>query len=289
MSLYPTTFLPCFSEKQAERAVAAAGPVADALGSMVVGCHGTPPPHVAVPAVYPLESGAHVQEIIDAVAKANEAETASVKDSFVKACSGGPLTFYDPPNLEAEVSAAWREPMGLIPDIYVSEAMTCDLTLVTQPADNMSSEELNLYTAILMGSGKPLLVVPEGVSFTKPQEIVVGWNGSLEVSRTVHAALPMLREANMVKLLSVGTDDVTAPEIPSTLAYLSRNGVRATHDQVAPTGKSVSETLQDYTLSTKGGLLVLGGYSHSRLRELVLGGVTRSVLQKAKPPVFLCH
>ncbi len=289
MSLYPTLFLPCLSENQAERAVAVAGPVAEALGSMVVGCHGTPPPHVAVPAVYPLESGAHVQEIIDAVAKANEAETGTVKESFVKACRNSSLNFSETPNLEARVSATWRSPIGLIPDTYVNEAMTADLTLVVQGPETSPADEINIYTAILMGSGKPILVVPDRHQFALPEKIVVGWNGSLEVARAVHAARPLLKEANHVTLLNVGTDDVTAPEIPTTLAALQRHNVRASHDQVAPTSSPVSDTLQDYALSSRASLLVLGGYSHSRLREMVLGGVTRSVLQTAKLPILLCH
>ena len=288
MSLYPTVLLPCFSEKQAERAVATAAPVAEALGSLVVGCHGTPPPHVAVPAVYPLESGAHVQEIIDAVAKANEAETNAIKEAFIKACQSAGLTFSETANLEARVSATWRGATGLIPDIYVSEAMSCDLTVVAQDADAVPADEINIYTAILMGSGKPLLVLPDRHQFSIPEKIVVGWNSSLEVSRAVHAALPLLKEAKQVTLLNVGNDDVTSPEVPSTLAALSRHGVRATHDQVAPSGR-VSDTLQEYTQTAHGGLLVLGGYSHSRLREMGLGGVTRSVLQDVKLPILLCH
>ena len=288
MSLYPTIFLPCFSEKQAERAVAAAAPVAEAYGALVAGCHGTPPPHVAVPAVYPLESGAHVQEIIDAVAKANEAETTSIKEAFVKACRNAGLTYSETADLAARVSATWRGPTGLIPDIYVSEAMTCDLTVIAQDTDTTPTDEINVYTSILMGSGKPILVLPAGQSIGVPDKVVVGWNSSLEVSRAVQAALPLLKEANHVTLLNVGNDEVTSPEVPSALAALSRHGVRASHDQVAPDGR-VSDTLQNYTKTAQAELLVLGGYSHSRLRELVLGGVTRSVLQEAKLPILLCH
>lgn len=289
MSLYPTVFVPCLSEKQAERAVGAAAPAAEALGSLVVGCHGTPPPHVAVPAVYPLESGAHVQEIIDAVAKANESETASIRESFVKACRTKNLAFAETANLEANVSSTWRGPTGLIPDVYVNEAMTCDLTLVAQGADTAPADETSIYTSILMGSGKPLLVIPAQQSFTIPEEVVIGWNGSLEISRAVQAALPLLKEARKVTLVSVGSDDVTAPEIPAMIESLTRHGVRATHDQVGQSGRTVSDTLQDYALQGSASLLILGGYSHSRLREMVLGGVTRSVLQEAKLPIFLSH
>lgn len=288
MSLYPTIFLPCFSEKQAERAVTAAAPVAQSFGSLVVGCHGTPPPHVAVPAVYPLESGAHIQEIIDAVAKANKAENNAIQGSFVKACRNAGLSYSEKPDVAARVSATWRGPTGLIPDIYVNEAMTCDLTVIAQEAETTPSNEINIYTSILMGSGKPILLLPAGQSLGVPDKIIVGWNSSLEVSRAVHAARPLFKEASQVTLLTVSHDDIPPPEVPSALAALSRHGVRATHDQVVPEGR-VSDTLQNHTRTAQAELLILGGYSHSRLRELVLGGVTRSVLQDAKLPILLCH
>ena len=289
MSMYPTLFVPCFNEEQAEKAATVAAPVAGALGSLAVGCHGTPPPHVAVPAVYPLESGAHIQEIIDAVSKANAAETENIKESFKKGCAAANLEFAEPANLDARVSASWRSPIGLIPEVYVSEAMTCDLSLVAQSEDLTSADDLSAYTAVLMGSGKPILVVPDGVTFQLPEKIIVGWNGSLEVSRAVQSALPLLKEANHATLLSVSNDEVTSPELPAAIAALSRHNVRASHDQIPTSAARVSDSLQDYAKENGAGLLVLGGYSHSRIRELVLGGVTRSVLQKARMPILLCH
>ena len=166
-----------------------------------------------------------------------------------------------------------------------------DLAVLGQPDPARPSSpgdgDLPAYT--LVGGARPLLIVPyiqadAGVG----RRILVAWNGSTQAARAVAAALPLLRAADAVVVAVVGTPAEPAQADDALLAWLARHGVAA--ELVADsTTLDVGDCLLSLAADRGSDLLVMGGYGHARLRELVLGGATRTVLDTMTIPVLMAH
>ena len=121
---------------------------------------------------------------------------------------------------------------------------------------------------------------------------MVAWNGSRESAVALHAALPALRCASRVTLISFRhpneEDDDRKPSVADMLQFLSRHGIHATFERNI-TDIDVADALLSRVSDLGADLLVMGGYGHSRLRELVLGGVTRQIRAKMTVPVLMAH
>lgn len=146
---------------------------------------------------------------------------------------------------------------------------------------------------LVLACGRPVLAVPGGGARSLSAErILIAWNGSREAARAVNDARPFLDHAVNVEVVTVepGTDASGGGAGGAELCrYLSRHGIKAT-PVVLPSAKTgVAEALLAQAEQTSADLVVLGAYGHSRLRELVLGGVTRHLLKHATLPLLLSH
>ena len=130
--------------------------------------------------------------------------------------------------------------------------------------------------------------------------VTVGWNGGREATRAVHDALPVLQRAKKVSITCIDpTDGVWAPQgdwaphgdVPGAdiAHWLARQGVTVEAQSVASAGNSKGDTLLEWAKGQGSDLIVVGGYGHSRVRELLLGGVTRHLLRNAIIPVLMSH
>ncbi|RDI99439.1 universal stress protein [Dyella solisilvae] len=146
----------------------------------------------------------------------------------------------------------------------------------------------------LMMCRAPSLVLPSGWNGApRFGRIVLAWNGSIEAIRTIHAALPFLQMAQETVLIDGESphyedDQPRAPHFDA-VAYLASHGVRARTRRLHVAPHEAGEALLRETAQVHGDLLVMGAYGHSRVRERVLGGATRHVLQHARVPVFMQH
>jgi nucleotide-binding universal stress UspA family protein len=137
---------------------------------------------------------------------------------------------------------------------------------------------------IALGSGRPLLTVPFAGKFERLGErVVIAWNGSREAARAVHDALPLLRQAKRITVLSDGAPD------PRLAAYLARHGVQFASERTDGAEVAATELILSRAADLGADLLIMGAYGHSRLRELMLGGVSRGILQHMTLPVLLSH
>ncbi|MCH7628611.1 MULTISPECIES: universal stress protein [Novosphingobium] len=134
----------------------------------------------------------------------------------------------------------------------------------------------------------PVLAVPRGVAmvaFDAP--VLVAWDGGYESANALRASLPLLAKARAVHLLTVRekSDDFPASEAAS---YLSRHGIHAEVHEAEPNG-TIAFTIEQTALRVGAGLVVMGLFGKSRLRELLLGGVSRSMLDRSQVPLLLAH
>jgi nucleotide-binding universal stress UspA family protein len=147
---------------------------------------------------------------------------------------------------------------------------------------------------LLMGAGRPVLVVPPGTSTLDARQVVVGWRDAAPARRAVADALPLLRRAEGVLVLSVterSDEDQAEAEAAtrSVVAYLARHGVAAAASVQAKQGGTVAEQLMLAARERGAGLIVSGGYGHARALEWAFGGVTRELLTGCPVPSLFSH
>ena len=145
--------------------------------------------------------------------------------------------------------------------------------------------------AVLFGSGRATLLVPEDIEPTSLVHVVIAWDGGREAARAVADAHPFLKRAERVTILSVTDEkDLPSRDPGRQLAeHLSRHKIEAKVAKTNNNGRPIAETLQDFAQETEAGLLVMGAFAHSRMRDFVLGGATNGILKNLRQPVILSH
>jgi len=164
-----------------------------------------------------------------------------------------------------------------------------DLALVS--LDNASSDHRALAESLVFGSGRPVMLVPHGsTAGTTIDHVAIAWDATAAASRAVHDAMPLLAVAGSVSLLTAGEEkDIAGKSVAAITAHLERHGLRVSHVDLPVAGQPVGAVLQDGARSQGAGLLVMGAFGHSRVRDFVLGGATRLVLENLRVPVLLSH
>ncbi|MGU3494127.1 universal stress protein [Xanthobacteraceae bacterium A53D] len=168
-----------------------------------------------------------------------------------------------------------------------------DLTVVAQPnPDQPGPEEVLAETALLEG-GRAVLVVPyvHRGPFSISR-IVVAWDGSRASARALAESLPLLHRADTIEIFTVlsSSDPDSAPDTTDLERHLANHNLKAQVRRVTPAaGQSVASVLLNEVSDQGADLVVMGGYGHSRLREMVLGGVTRDILESMTVPVLMAH
>lgn len=173
--------------------------------------------------------------------------------------------------------------------------MHADLVVMAGPVEGEERGRSEaLFADTLAEAGRPVLLVPPGhASGMPPARVVIGWKPSRAASRAVHDALPLLREAGAIDVLLIDPqvrEAAHGEEPGADLAiHLARHGLQVRLVVQPAMGNTVAEALLRHAREVGADLLVAGGYSRSRFREQVLGGVTRDLLATADLPVFFSH
>lgn len=185
--------------------------------------------------------------------------------------------------------SAVRALPALVADVAVSGARARDLTAF--PLDGSDAAKRGVAEILLFESGRPVLLVPESYDripdFTV---VVVATDFSRTATRALFDAAPFLSRAHRVHVVTAPEEKDTSRGDRDALArHFERRGLEASFTDVPTFGRPIGEVLQDQALALGAGLLVMGAYGHTRLRDFVLGGATRSVIHDPKLPIFLSH
>jgi nucleotide-binding universal stress UspA family protein len=173
-------------------------------------------------------------------------------------------------------------------------ARHADVTIIRAPDKESPQPHAEMIEAALLGSGRPVLVVPAGwAGQTVGSNIVVGWDASREAARALHDALMILAPGASVAIVTIdakagGLEHGDAPGM-DIAAHLARHGLKVVLRNEASLGRSKHEVLQRIARDIDADLMVLGGYRHSRLQQALFGGVTRSMLRGVDLPLLLSH
>jgi len=198
-----------------------------------------------------------------------------------------------PSGVSYEVDDLYTE-LAWVDEDIARRALYSDLTLMGHQATQ--NEELckRILDGALFQSPAPVLFNPTDKPVTlAPRSVLVAWDSRTEAARAVQLSLPILQSAAEVHVTLVDpvASSVRNGEEPGAdvATYLARHGAKVTVDVLASGGKTVGETLIQHATAVGADLVVMGAYSHSRLRERIFGGVTQSMLEKMKLPIFWGH
>jgi nucleotide-binding universal stress UspA family protein len=215
--------------------------------------------------------------------------TAVARGNFAQFCELRRISISDRPRPDGGVSASWREEIGEADRRLTFCARHYDLVVLARRT-GPNGLPLDLLEGLLLGCGRPLLVASPQFSGPLLGTVMVCWKETAEAARAVAAAMPLLVKAERVVLVSVEEHD---PSLADGLADLSHqlvwHGVSAEVEFMSSAARPAGEVLTATARSHQADLLVMGGYGHSRMREIVFGGFTQSVLESAEIPVFLMH
>jgi nucleotide-binding universal stress UspA family protein len=140
---------------------------------------------------------------------------------------------------------------------------------------------------VLFDSGRPVLIAPRAAPAAIGTRCCIAWNGTVESSSALSAALPWLKRAEAVRVLHAGAYQRRGPSAADVVPYLALHGITADVAEFTPVTRDVGAGLLQAAASFGADLLAMGAYSHSRLRQLILGGVTRHVLENSLLPVLM--
>lgn len=255
-------------------------PMAESFDAHLMGLH----VHTGQPLAGTI--GAQVPpEIIEQYFEYMREDAKKIEASFAKAVKG------------AATPTEWRgeEKVSVDGDILstISGQMRCADLVVMGYADT-DHKMAELTADIILSAGRPVLLLPAAVkSVDFSGNAVIGWDGSREAARAVFDALPLLKRAKTTFVVTVGKGEDAKEAVRSgggdMAEMLVRHGVKAELAMVSKGDSSAGEALMAYVSDKDADLLVMGCYSHSRLRERLFGGATRYVLEQINVPVLMSH
>lgn len=258
------------NERDAERVLDCALPLAERYGGHLLGVHAE-----AMPVPYTSASGFPDTEFLQVSAELNKERAGKLQKAFQQRVEG------------SDLSREWRSLETFSGDSALSalsSVRAADLVVAGQGDDGEPGADIG---GLVYDAGRPVLVVPHsGPMVTDFKRIVVAWNGSREAARATFDALPFMIEAEHTEILLIDPPDESDAGA-DIAASLARHDVEATVAAVKSDGASLEDVIQDRLAETGADMLVLGAYSQSWLRRLIFGGVTNSVLRAGSVAAFL--
>jgi nucleotide-binding universal stress UspA family protein len=226
--------------------------------------------------------------VIESAERSAADQAKRLKNELDALCKRHHVLRQPPGENPAKASAEWVEERGLRDVLIGRLGQLADLIIVPRPM--RFNPPPGSFEAAVRESGRPVLMVPrKSVSEVASRGAAICWNASKEAAQAMAAALPVLRIAGAVHILSSEKRMKQSPNANEVSNYLKCHGIEAKPHVFHAKGRSVGETLLSDAKSLGCNLLIVGGYSRPRLREVLMGGVTHYLIEHADIPVFMKH
>jgi nucleotide-binding universal stress UspA family protein len=222
-------------------------------------------------------------DVIDAQERENEEATRAALNRFNTACSRAGVGA-EPLTLSASFAGVGEQ--------FSRVARRFDLSIVGQAEPESSAVEEIIAESALFESGRPVIVVPYiQRAPLKLDDVMVCWDGSRASTRAIADAMPLLAKAGRVEVVIVTNERGKQDEIEGADMgeHLARHGLNVDVKRTALGDIDVADVLLSHAADAGSDFMIMGGYGHSRLREFVLGGVTRSIFRSMTVPVLMSH
>ncbi len=273
--------VPVIGQRQGPSAIEAAFFLGGIFDAHVEGLHVLPDPGAAVPYVSEGMSGDMIQQICDATEKEGLARSKRAEALFHQvgerhgAATGS--------------KSSWKVLQGQEDLVIAAQSRNADITVINQPNAALGEEYLTILEGVLFQSGRPSIVVPSAKPADFGDSVAIAWNGSAQASRAVASAKPFLARAKEVVVMQAGSLNENVPSADDVVAYLGLHGITAKAKAIASEGEKVAEALLKGAVEAGADLMVMGAFTHSRWREMILGGVTHYMLDNAAIPILMSH
>ena len=221
-------------------------------------------------------TGDMIEEITDVAKKAIEERRVQAKAEYDRVCAS------------SGQSVHWKEVVGRSAQMLSIASRFADLLVLAQPEKNSPATLFDAVDAAMFETGRPLVLIPAGVSSVIGNRVMIAWNGSTQAALAVTAALPLLHLAGQVDIVQIGDIGKDAPASELAL-YLSLHGIKTETHAIDLGIRDIGGTLIDAAERFESDLIVMGAYGHSRFRERILGGATRGLLADSPWPLFMMH
>ncbi len=232
-------------------------------------------------------SGAMIEEMMTATEKESTERALAVRRMFERFVAAHGVTVAEArPNAET-ATASFATVTGREDDLVAQLARLADLTVVPHPESGEDVSSSDALHAVLFDSGRPVMIAPRKAPDVLGKRVCLGWNGTTESTSAVYAALPWLQRADAVRILSSDEYQRRGPAAADLAYYLALHNVKADVATFRSIDREVGAGLLGAAREFGADLLAMGAYSHSRLRQLILGGVTRHVLEHATIPLLM--
>jgi len=217
-------------------------------------------------------------------------KAAELQEFFESHCADNDIPISKQPVKQGGVTAAWHQEFGTVDDILIHHGRVSDVIAVPRPKIKTGvmrrSPMGRAIEAILLRTGRPVLIEPPKSNVKRCQRIVLGWNDSLECSRALAMTMPWLDGLDEITVLVSKKRKSSVDEL---VDYLSWYSVKANILQLDGKGESIGEAMLNVCTEIKTDFLIVGGFSHARARELLFGGVTRHLLMHSNIVTIMAH
>lgn len=284
---YRKLLLPVIGTAAGEAALATAFLTARVWRAHVQGLHVRLDPRDVAPLAGEGLSGAMIEEMMSATEREAAERARKVEALFSRFVeqNGVPMVA-DPAQAfsAGTVTASFATVVGREEEVVAQQARLADLVVLAHPEADDDVSTSDALHAVLFDSGRPVMVSRRTAPETIGRRVAIAWNGTAESSAAVAAGLPWIERAEAVRVLHADEYQRRGPDVSGLIDYLAWHGVTAESRAFKPIGSAggaVGAGLLAAAAEFGADLLIMGAYSHSRLRQLILGGVTRHVLEHA--------
>lgn len=273
-----------------ERALSAALSLGQSFSCRVDVLHVELDAEASIPILGDGMSGAVVSQMIDSLRETAKTRREQASRLFDELCVRKGLAVVEPDKAltDGEFGVSYTHVVGIEADEISRRGVLADLTVLARPEVDSDLDLSQSLDAALFDTGRPVLLVPNTPTEAFLKTVAIAWNGSREAARAVVIALPFLRQAENVVLITARESAVKA-EPSELMNYLAGHGINAKTWAFTPGEDSIGDSILIEASKADASMLVMGAYGHSRFREMILGGATRSVVSDAQLPVFLAH
>ncbi len=235
-----------------------------------------------------LDKSAHLEALkaLETQAAEKVEEARRLFDDFIAQHS---IDVSDDPADSGHPTVSWQVAVGRGAEVVGQVGGAFDLVVVSLPTVEPGQPSRETLEAAVFNTCRPVLLAPASLPKSLGRSIVIGWNRSVQAGRAVFAAMPFLARAKRVQIVTVTTGAKRGPSHLDIARNLAWHGINAQIKEIPPDQRSVGEVLLAETTDFGADLLVMGAYSESRLRERIVGGVTRQVLLRGALPVLMAR
>jgi len=262
---------------------------AEPFAAHVVALFVRPDPTEALPFFGEGVSGAVIQEVVDTAREAADKAAAETRALLSQLAKDAGVEITQAPVKRERMTASFADVAGTFPDRASEASRLADLVVFGPMRENEKPGVMEAFEAVLLETGRPVFLAAKAPPKGFLDKVAVGWDGSQTCAHALTAALPCLKKAKTIELLMIAHSGRVAVDCAEAREYLRLHGLSCTERTVEARDRTTGETILNAAAEAKAGMLVLGGYGHSRFREMFVGGVTRYVVGHADMPLFLVH